>query len=672
MSEEDTLQYINSFVNREESLSSLLDIYINISKSQTGSIFLQEGIGNKHICIEHVGYSEFLNLENDFQFEPMFPISNIVVINKPGYKEYITPYKLFTVLVIPITVNNDRLGVVCLANSKEGYSEDIISPLTSCISLTQLILNKTKLIRDFKKVYSGSTSFSKDLFLANMSHEIRTPLNGVIGYNQLLMQTSLTITQKRYLMSMNQCSIQLMQIINDVLDFSKLASGKMNMNSECFRINEIIDAVKDAMGTRINEKKQKIKFIIEEDLPEFIISDKQKIIQIVINLVSNASKFSEIEGHIEVIFSDNLEKYIHISVRDNGIGISEQNQYKLFNPFMQIEESLCKVGTGLGLAICKKLVTLLDGEIFVKSSIDIGSTFSFTIKYEQYENFERIIERDVEFLKGKSILVVDDNADNRILLGEILFEWGMNPVMCASALEALRMVLGDRYKFVLGLIDICMPGTTGVELAEQIKEERPFFPLIAISSVDSFVSSSYFEKQLDKPINNVQLFNAIYHVISKNQSPDTYLGSYSECDSHNSNSPSSRYSKESRILIAEDIAYNRTLLINMLENLKYDNVDSAENGEIALSMIMQEYEKGDPYDIILLDLRMPIMSGYDTMRALNKLKMKLPDIVIISASVMDDDKNKCKLMGAKYFITKPIEMQQLKNVMLHLSDNEKD
>ena len=339
---------------------------------------------------------------------------------------------------------------------------------------------------------------------------------------------------------------------------------------------------------------------------------------------------------------------------------------------MQIEESLCKVGTGLGLAICKKLVTLLDGEIFVKSSIDIGSTFSFTIKYEQYENFERIIERDVEFLKGKSILVVDDNADNRILLGEILFEWGMNPVMCASALEALRMVLGDRYKFVLGLIDICMPGTTGVELAEQIKEERPFFPLIAISSVDSFVSSSYFEKQLDKPINNVQLFNAIYHVISKNQSPDTYLGSYSECDSHNSNSPSSRYSKESRILIAEDIAYNRTLLINMLENLKYDNVDSAENGEIALSMIMQEYEKGDPYDIILLDLRMPIMSGYDTMRALNKLKMKLPDIVIISASVMDDDKNKCKLMGAKYFITKPIEMQQLKNVMLHLSDNEKD
>lgn len=667
---EDTIKYINSFVNREENILELLDIYLRISQSKSVSIFLQEGDTNKHICIEQIGYDETQNIERDFKFEPLSPVNSYIIINQPGYAQYKTPYEINSLLIIPITVYKDRLGVVCLANNEEGYTEDIITLLSPCIGITQLILNKHKLIRDFKKLYSDSTYFSKDLFLANMSHEIRTPLNGVIGYNQLLMQTVLTNTQKGYLKSMNQCSIQLMQIINDVLDFSRLASGKMNINSECFRISEILDSVKDAIGNRLNEKKQRLEFEISPNLPEFIICDKQKIIQVIVNLVSNASKFSDIRQYIKVKFRPNLKNSMQISVEDNGIGISEQNQSKLFNTFIQIENSFSKVGTGLGLAICKKLVELLGGEISVRSSTGKGSTFSFTIKYEDNEDFEKIIERDVELLKGKSILVVDDNADNRIVIGEMLFEWGMKPVMCASALEALRMILGERYKFVIGLIDICMPGTTGVELSNQIKEDRPFFPLIAISSVDTFLSSSNFEKKLDKPINKVQLFNAIHQVLSKKQTPSVYLGrSDSECD-YNSTYTSPKYSKTCKILVTEDIVYNRNLLVNMLENLKYDNIDTAENGEIALSMILQEYEKGEPYDIILLDLRMPIMSGYDIINALKKTDMILPHIVIVSASVMDADKDRCRKMGAKYFINKPIEMQQLRDVMLYLIDKE--
>lgn len=666
----DALQYISSFINKEESLSDLLNIYINMSNSKSACLFLKDGNENKYVCLEHVGYSEYSNLEQIFKFNPIIPVNNILIINESGFKNLICPYIVETLIIIPITVYKDILGVLCLINREDGYTEDIIQPLTIYIGITQLILNKHKVIQDLKKVYSDS-SFSKDLFIANMSHEIRTPLNGVIGYNQLLMQTSLTSMQKGYLTSMNQCSIQLMQIINDVLDFSKLASGKMITNSECFQINEIIEAVRDAIGMRLNEKKQKLVFKISNDIPEFIISDKQKIIQIIINIVSNASKFSEIKKDIVVFFYVENSEMIRISIKDEGIGISEQNQLKIFNAFMQFEESLCKVGTGLGLAICKKLVELLEGEINVKSSVGIGSTFSFTFKYERYEDFKKIIERDVEILKDKSILVVDDNADNRIILFEILFEWGMKPVMCASALEALRMVLGERYKFSLGLIDICMPGTTGVELATQIKEEKPLFPLLALSSVDSFISSSNFEKKLDKPVNKVQLFNAIHSILIKNHIPSTYLGSNNtECISYNSNSLPLNHTKSLRILITEDIIYNKNLLENMLENLGYNNINTSENGEIALSMITQAYEEENPYDVVLLDLRMPIMNGYDLMSALNNLDIIKPNIVIITASVMESEKERCRSMGAKYFIMKPIQMKQLKDVLLYITNKD--
>lgn len=670
---EDVSQYLCGFINREESLSELLNKYIEISNSKSCTLFVQDGDGNKHICLEQVGKTEYSAVEQTFSFEPTIPIHNIIINNETNVLIYYkTPYKIKTLMIIPIAMNKERLGVVCLDNNDSGYDEEVIIPLTPYISITQLILKKHKIIQDLKRNFSDSSSFSKDLFMANMSHEIRTPLNGVIGYNQLLLRTNLTTVQKGYLSSMNECSIQLMQIINDVLDFSKLASGKMSMNSECFRIQEVIDSVRDAMGARLLEKRQNITFSVCSDIPEFIISDKQKIIQVIVNLVSNASKFSGIEEDIEIKFNLCESENIIVYVKDNGIGISEQNQYKIFNTFMQLEESMYKIGAGLGLAICKKLVELLDGQIKVKSSIGVGSIFSFTFKFDTYEDYERIIERDVGVLKNKSILVVDDNADNRILLFEILFEWGMKPVMCASPLEALRMALGDRYKFAIGLIDICMPVTTGVELAEQIKEERPFFPLIALSSIDSFVSMTHFEKKLDKPLNKIQLFNAIHNVLMKSQSPSAYIGeNESDTNSHDSNSPSSRYTKTLKILIVEDIMYNRNLLVNMLQNLNYKRIDTAENGKIALSMIMQAHEEGNPYDILLLDLRMPIMTGYNTMIELKELNITQPNIVIVTASVMEEDKQKCKNIGAKYFITKPIEMQQLKNVMLHLSDSEK-
>lgn len=664
---ERTISYLNSFVNRTEDVTRLLQMYIDITLSRGGAMFIQDGYSNRHICMEHI-YTDIDNIV-DVGFEPTGRVNNIIIDNRPDHCGYIATYDVQNIIVIPITVYKNQLGVICLVNREEPYTEEMVAHITPYISITQLIMNKHKLIIELKKIYSDTTYFSKDLFLANMSHEIRTPLNGVIGYNQLLMQTNLSETQKRYLNSMNQCSIQLMQIINDVLDFSKLSSGQMSMNIECFNIQEIIDTVKSALGQRIMEKKQVLNFIVTEDVPSYIIMDKQKLTQIIINLVSNANKFSDIRGLINVNFDTVHPDLIQVSVIDNGIGISDQNQCKLFNTFVQIEESLCKTGSGLGLAICKKLTNLLGGEITVRSSLGEGSTFAFTALFQEYENFEKNMERDIGVLKDKIVLVVDDNADNRILLSELLFEWKMQPVICASALEALRMIQGDRYDFSLGLIDICMPEITGSDLAKQIKLEHPYFPLIALSSIDSFVNSSDFDQKLEKPVNKVQLFNAIHSIIIKKNSPSAFLSSDEDSDDIKHLSPNSKYNHSRKILIAEDIIYNRNLLVNMLEILQYENIDSAENGQDAFDLINKAQENNQSYDILLLDLRMPIMDGYGVIEAIKRRGWSLPIIIVVTASVMDSDRYKCKELGVKYFINKPIELTQLKEVMRHVSTN---
>jgi CheY-like chemotaxis protein len=525
------------------------------------------------------------------------------------------------------------------------------------MSITQLILSKYTSLYECKRIYSDTSYASKDLFFANMSHEIRTPLNGIIGFNQLLMQTNTTIIQKEYLTSMNQCSIQLMSIINDILDFSKLSCGKMGVNTECFSISEIISVVKNAMRNKILEKKQKCTYIIDKNIPNFIIMDKQKLIQIIVNLVSNSSKFSNIKGEINVIFKIKKNK-LRVSVKDNGIGISDKDQCKLFNTFMQINDSTCKTGTGLGLAISKKLVELLNGTISVESSPGIGSVFTFNADFIKYDDYEKRIEKNTELFHDKVVLVVDDNANNRILISEMLFGWKMKPVICASPLEALNMVISNRYNFDIGLIDICMPKMSGSELATQIKAEKPFMPLIALSSVDSFINFKNFEHKLDKPLNKVRLFNAMHHSLCKTQIPTAFIGDISD-------SPNIKYDDvfDKKILIAEDIPYNRTLLIDMMKNLGYTNITCTNDGTSAYKAIDKSYQDTVPFDILLLDLRMPNMDGFELIDTINSKKWKIPKIIVITASVMEEDKVKCRKRGINFFLTKPIDLKQLKNVM---------
>lgn len=507
---------------------------------------------------------------------------------------------------------------------------------------------------------------SAHFFLSNLSHEIRTPLNGIVGYNQLLQQTKLNPSQKMYLNSMNQCSIQLMELVNDILDFSKLAIGKMQIHNSCFRLREIIDDVTSTIGYRISEKRQRCRYIIDENLPEYIISDKQKLIQVMINILSNANKFTDIDGRILVGISKGKENTLDFYVEDTGIGITEKDQQKLFNAFYQVEQSVTKTGSGLGLAISKQLVELLGGSIRVESQPGQGSTFFFSVKYEPYDNFQKQVLRNSKLLSKKYVLVVDDNVDNRLIMNEMLFEAKMSPVVCSSAKEALRMVEKKRYPFAVGLLDICMPDMPGTDLAKKIKNIDPEFPLIALSSLDEPFNNMNFEFVLTKPVNKLKLLDSLTQVIKRNDITDCEL-----------NKPDMEISgkkvrkidgidlKSARILLAEDVSYNREVIGQMLRSCGYMDIDYAVDGEDALKKIAEKEQDCKPYDILLLDLKMPKMDGFSV--AKNLQGKSLPKIAVLTASVLEQDRERCKKLGVKYFVLKPVNMAHLKAVLKYLS-----
>jgi signal transduction histidine kinase/DNA-binding response OmpR family regulator len=663
------IDFLINSVNKQENLTELLKLFIDITKSKGCSIFLIENSEIKYKCLRHLCIINPNSIS--VKFEPLKPLNDIFISNNlNNLGGYISECPINKIMIIPIT-NPSKVGAIILVNSDIDYNESLITELTPYISLAQIILQKEKLLQDFKKLETFNlTGESRDLFLANISHEIRTPLNGIIGYSQLLSQTSLNTIQKNYIMSMNQCGLQLMKIINDILDFSKLSYGKMSINSDCFDIKEIIETVKDTIKNKILEKRQQLNVNIDPYIPENIITDKQKLLQILINLISNANKFTDMMGTIDINIKYLSSLELEISVKDNGIGISEEDQCKLFNSFIQVNNAKIKNGTGLGLYITKKLVELLGGSINVSSYPMHGSTFTFTIKIKTYIDFEKQIKHDDVLLKDKYILIVDDNADNRILLSEILFEWEMKPIVCASALEALRMVLCNRYNFVIGLIDICMPGITGIDLAKQIKEEHPFFPMIALSSIDSFITSPEFECKLDKPINKVRLYNSIRSILNKNKYPVGYLGSSKtetiiEIKSNNN----IKNNNNVRILIAEDIIYNSTMLVNMLENLNYKYISIAKDGKETIEIIEKEYKNNNTYHILLLDLIMPLMNGYDVIEVIKKKGWNII-IIVVTASVIEEDVQKCKNLGIKYFINKPIDMKQLRELLIYAINTE--
>jgi len=493
-----------------------------------------------------------------------------------------------------------------------------------------------------------------DKFLVNMSHEIRTPLNGIVGNIQLLSHTSLCDVQKKYLKSLNECSTQLARLINDILDISRLNCGKMKVNENCFCIRKQIYDIKDMFSHKMKDKDQIINIHLSDNVPEYIVSDEQKISQIIINLLSNAVKFTKLKGVIKVdIDSDNDENTLFVNVSDNGIGISEDHIKDIFKHFTQINPSDTSDGFGLGLSICKQLSLLLDGDLVVKSEVNKGSDFCLNVKYKNNDNVTH--DFDGSNIKDMNILVIDENTTSRITLQDMLVDMLTKPICCSTEQETYHILNNsDRYNIDIVILK-SLDKSQKNKIIDYINNNNP---LIAIVNIESGQSDCLqpTDYTIYEPIN----INILYETLRKT------VKNFS-LNETKTTSPSRDFKKNCNILITDDNQNNREVISNMLKHYGYKNIMCSSSGKDTIDIITTKQNAGEKLDILILDLKMPNISGYDVINHIKQKNWKLPKIIVVSASVLTDERNKCKQLGIDYFIPKPVNMIDLKKSILDIS-----
>jgi signal transduction histidine kinase/DNA-binding response OmpR family regulator/ligand-binding sensor domain-containing protein len=502
---------------------------------------------------------------------------------------------------------------------------------------------------------------AKSIFLATMSHEIRTPMNGVIGMASLLFETTQTTEQQEYTETIRNCGESLLTVINDILDFSKIESGSMEIEQKDFDLRTCIEEVLDVFSSKAAKTGLDLIYEIDSAVPPQIVGDSVRLRQVILNLVSNAVKFThhgEIFVNVHLLHKKDDTVELGFEVRDTGIGIPEDKLHRLFKAFSQVDSSTTRQygGTGLGLVICEKLVGLMGGQILVESIAGKGTTFTFTIKAMVSQQATRTyVHHNVSGIEGKRVLIIDDNQTNRNIFKNQLEQWKLVPTLASSGKEALE-ILAQISGFDLVLSDMQMPGMDGMQLARSIRKIQAILPIILLSSVGDERNEEQrklFASVLTKPVKQHTLFK---HIVAQ-LSPQKTKAVDEDTTREKKLSIAFAQQYPLRILIAEDNPVNQKLAERVLTKLGYIP-DKALNGQEALNAMDKK-----TYDVILMDVQMPVMDGLEATREIRKRKDSQPLIIAMTANAMQGDREICILAGMDDYISKPIKLESLVNLL---------